>query len=43
MSNDIDIDRLVKDPTLLIELCREVIAGIESGSHNHKAAEKKPN
>lgn len=40
MSNDIDIDRLVTDPNLLIELCREVIARIESGSHNHKAAEK---
>jgi exonuclease VII small subunit len=40
MSNDIDINRFVKDPSLLIELCREVIDRIDSRSDNPKAAEK---
>ncbi|MFC1896546.1 hypothetical protein ACFL0Q_07815, partial [Thermodesulfobacteriota bacterium] len=40
MINDIDIDRFVKNPSLLIELCREVIDRINSGSDEPKAAEK---
>lgn len=40
MGNDNNIDRFVKDPNLLIELCREVIDQIDSGSDDSKAAEK---
>jgi hypothetical protein len=40
MGSDNDIDRFVKDPSLLIELCREVIDQIDSGSDDSKAAEK---
>lgn len=40
MSNDIDIDRFVKDPSLLIELCREVVDRIDSGFDDPKAGEK---
>jgi hypothetical protein len=40
MGNDSDIDRFVKDPSLLIELCREVIDQIDSGSDDSKAVEK---
>jgi len=40
MSNDIDIDRFVKDPSLLIELCREVVDRIDSGPDDPKAGEK---
>jgi len=40
MSSAIDIDRFVKDPSLLIELCRKVIERIDSGSDDRKAAEK---
>ena len=40
MSNDINIDRFVKDPSLLIELCREVVDCIDSGSDDPKSGEK---
>ena len=40
MSNDIDIDLFVKNPSLLIELCRDVIDRIISGPDNSKAGEK---
>jgi hypothetical protein len=40
MSNDIDIDRFVKDPSLLIELCHEVIDRLDSGSDDPKTREK---
>ena len=40
MSSDIDIDRFMKEPSLLIELCREVIDQIDSGSDDPKAVEK---
>ena len=40
MSNAIDIDRFVNDPGLLIELCREVIDRIDSGSDDPKTSEK---
>jgi len=40
MSNDIDIDRFVKDPSLLIELCHEVIDRLDGGSDDPKTREK---
>lgn len=40
MSNGTDVDRLVKDPILLIELCREVIDRIDNGPEDPKAGEK---
>ena len=40
MISDIDIESFVKDPSLLIELCRTVIDRIDSGADNPKAAEK---
>lgn len=40
MSSDIDIDHYVKDPSLLVELCREVIDRIDSGPDDPKSAEK---
>ena len=40
MSNDIDIDRFVKDPSLLIELCHEVIDRLDSGPEDPKTREK---
>jgi hypothetical protein len=40
MSNVIDLDQLVKDPSLLIELCREVISRIDNGPGDPKAGEK---
>jgi len=40
MSNDIDIDRFVKDPSLLIELCHEVIDRLDSGAEDPKTREK---
>jgi hypothetical protein len=40
MSSENDVDRFVKDPSLLIELCREVIDRIDSGSDDPKAGEK---
>lgn len=40
MSNRADIDRFVKDPSLLIELCREVIEQIDNGPDDPKAGEK---
>ena len=40
MSNNIDIDRFVKDPSLLIELFREVVDRIDSGSAAPKSGEK---
>ena len=38
MSNDIDIERFVKDPSLLVELCRAVVDLIDSGTHSEEAA-----
>ncbi|HHD63604.1 MAG TPA: hypothetical protein ENK96_04420 [Desulfobulbaceae bacterium] len=35
-----DIDRFVKDPSLLIELCRDVIDRIDCGSNNSDTGEK---
>jgi hypothetical protein len=40
MRQDIDIDRFVKDPGLLIELCREVIDRIDSEQDDPKTNEK---
>jgi hypothetical protein len=40
MSSESDNDRFVKDPSLLVELCREVIDRIDSGSDDPKAGEK---
>lgn len=40
MSQDIDIGRFVKDPSLLIELCREIIDRIECAPDNAKTSEK---
>lgn len=40
MSNGTEIDRLVKDPCLLIELCREVIDQINNGPDDPEACEK---
>ena len=40
MGNGTEIDRLVKDPSLLIELCREVIDRINNGTDDPKASEK---
>ncbi|HCO92857.1 MAG TPA: hypothetical protein DIU00_02720 [Phycisphaerales bacterium] len=40
MDSDIDIDPYVKDPSLLVELCREVIDRIDSGLDDPKSAEK---
>jgi hypothetical protein len=40
MSNGIDIDRLVKDPSLLIDLCREVIDLIDNSPEDPRAGEK---
>ncbi len=39
MKNDTDIDRFVRDPSLLIELCREVIDRLDSGPGDPKAGE----
>jgi hypothetical protein len=40
MNTESDVDRFVKDPSLLIELCREVIDRIDSGSDDPRAGEK---
>jgi exonuclease VII small subunit len=40
MGNDSDIDRFVKDPNLLIELCRKVIDRMDSGTVDPKNGEK---
>jgi hypothetical protein len=40
MKNDADIDRFARDPSLLIELCREVIARLDKGPDDPKAGEK---
>jgi hypothetical protein len=40
MDNDSDIDRFVKDPSLLIELCRDVIDRIDNRLDDPKAVEK---
>ena len=34
MSDDVDRDRFVKDPGLLVELCREVIDELDSGVYD---------
>ena len=36
MNNEIDIDRFVKDPSLLLELCRKVVKLISQGSEGEK-------
>jgi hypothetical protein len=38
MSHGTDIDRLVKDPSLLVDLCREVIDRLDAGENNTEAA-----
>lgn len=40
MSRDIDIDRFVKDPSLLVELWRDVIDRIDGGPDDQKTGEK---
>ena len=40
MSKDSDIERFAKDPSLLAELCREVIDKIHAGSDDAKVGEK---
>ena len=40
MSSDIDIDSFVKNPSLLIELCRNVIDRLDSGPDESKTSEK---
>jgi hypothetical protein len=40
MKNGTDIDRFVRDPSLLIELCREVIDRLDNGPDDPKAGEK---
>jgi hypothetical protein len=40
MSKDSDIERFVKDPSLLVELCRGVIDKIDAGSDDAKVGEK---
>lgn len=40
MSENLDLDRFVKDPSLLIELCRKVIDKIDLGPDNAKIIEK---
>lgn len=44
MSDGVEIDRFIKDPSLLVELCREVIDEIDAGTEEthglscHRAA-----
>jgi len=40
MSQASDIDRFVKDPSLLVELCRKVIDRLDAGSHDVERREK---
>jgi hypothetical protein len=40
MSKDSDIERFAKDPSLLVELCREVIDKIDAGSDDARVEEK---
>lgn len=40
MSEDTDIDRYVKDPSLLVELCREVIDQLDASSEGVAVAEQ---
>jgi len=40
MSDAADIDRLVKDPSLLVELCREVIEQLDASSEDSAVAEQ---
>jgi len=40
MIQDINIERVVKDPSLLIELCRDVIDRIDCGPDDVKTSEK---
>lgn len=40
MSDDVDRDRFVKDPGLLVELCREVIDELDSGASDSDVAER---
>ena len=40
MSDDADIDRFVKDPSLLVELCREVIEQLDASSEESAVAEQ---
>lgn len=40
MSDSADIDRFVKDPSLLVELCREVIDQLDASSEENAIAEQ---
>ena len=40
MSDGLDRDRFVKDPGLLVELCREVIDELDSGACDSDVAER---
>jgi hypothetical protein len=40
MTDDADIDRYVKDPSLLVELCREVIEALDASSDDAVVAEQ---
>ena len=40
MSNGADTDRFVKDPSMLVELCREVIDQLDIGSEDSAVAEQ---
>ena len=40
MSKDSDIERFVKDPSLFVELCREVVDRLDAGSQNVEIREK---
>jgi hypothetical protein len=40
MSDGTDIDRFVKDPTMLVELCREVIDQLDASSDDAVVAEQ---
>lgn len=40
MSDTVDIDRFVKDPSLLVELCREVVEQLDASSEDSAVAEQ---
>ena len=40
MSDGADIDRFVKDPSLLVELCREVVDQLDASSEMSAVAEQ---
>jgi hypothetical protein len=43
MSDGVDIDRFVKDPSLLVELCREVIDELDSNTDDSDVSERERN